>query len=212
MTGAEFIAYVKRTFIRTDKDTELYETTTDVIQYLLETHPFEDFKKVSYTTALSTAGDYSTTLPTDFDHLIGDVVLQYDSYSRPLIKLSKQDYDRLYPYPDDTDVSDGVPKHYCIYSGNIYVGPVPDRTDYAYQINYAYKQTAAIISGTTSVPFTANNRKMLKELVLGSIYGDLGNDEAANRHQTIGQALLDVLINKEEDNLNETTIVKFWDV
>jgi len=211
MTGAEFLAYVKRTFIRTDKDTEVYEATTDVINYIKEVHSFEDYKDIAYATPITTLGNYSFLLPTDADEIIGDPIYQNGTDSYPLTKLSKEEYDRQFPNQEASDVTKSKPSHYCIYQKAVYLGPVPDSVDYVYQINYTTNTSTAIVSGTTAVPFTPLNRKMLKHLTLGNLFADLGEDVEAEKHQTIGNGLLDVLVSKEDKNVKAVTLMKYRD-
>ena len=178
MTGSNFLAYVKRTFKRTDKDTELYESITDTtIDMRLRFYP-EDFKTISSAlTGCTVVGEFSLTLPTDFGHLIGDVMMtDVDQEYPPLRKISIEEYNRLYSDRLLTTVADrttGGPIHYCLYSGEILVGPCVDKTTYDFFINYTQEDADDVDGDTANVPFTARYREVVKHGTLMRIYRDL---------------------------------------
>jgi len=212
MTGAEFKDYIVRTFIRTDKDDEIYEAITDVINTIKQRYPFEAFKKISYVVAFDEVGEYSFKLPEDLDHIIGDVIFQNSGESIPLIKVSKERYDQLEPFPDDPEVSTGRPSHYTLYQNAVYLHPVPDSISYRYQINYATNSQDPILSGTIAVPFTDFNRLMLKELVLGKMFADLGDDVEGKKHRDEGELLLGLLVEKEKTEIETVETVEYKDI
>jgi len=212
MTGAEFKDYVVRTFIRTDKDDEIYEAITDVINTIKQRYPFEAFKKISYVVAFDQVGEYSFKLPEDLDHVIGDVIFQNSGESVPLIKVSKERYDQLEPYPDDPEVVTGRPSHYTLYQNAVYLTPIPDAITYRYQINYATNSQDPVLSGTIAVPFTDYNRLMLKSLVLAEMFANLGDDVEAQKHKAKGEELLSLLVEKEKNEIETVETVEYKDV
>ena len=100
--------------------------------------------------------------------MIGDIVWQ-DSYanSDKLHKVSKERFDELFPNPGASDATYEEPYYYCLYGNKFYIGPVPDKTSYTYQINYTTEAAITIASGTSSVPFTDKYRWILRDIVLG---------------------------------------------
>lgn len=77
MTGANFLAYVKQTFKRTDKDAEIYTAVADTVMDMRSRMLSDNHSAVSSAlTGISTIGDYELNLPTDFGHLIGDVLIK----------------------------------------------------------------------------------------------------------------------------------------
>lgn len=214
MTGADFLAYCKRVFKRTDKDTEFFEVLTDVIMDIKLRFEWEDFKEEAYSTGISTLGDYKFTLPSDFGHLIGDVVWR-ESYtnSRPLKKLSKARYDELYPYPSSSDYSTGVPQYYCIYGGEIFIGPPPDQTDYTYLINYTTESATAITTDTASVPFTDKYRWVIRDVVLGEFYDAyLGQPDRAERYRQKGEIGIQKMVANENNDISAPSFIAYQDV
>jgi len=185
MTGPEFLAYVKRVFKRTDKDTELYEAMTDTITDMrLQIHA-EDYKEEAYIAGITTLGDYRISLPSDFGHLIGNVTLidNDGAYVKTLNKISKQSYDSKYGdrlYTTTSNIEDAIPSDFCIYANQIYLGPVPDSTTYRYQINYTTEDSDDIDSSTTSVPFTDSYRNVVRAGTLAEIYAGLEAFDESN--------------------------------
>jgi hypothetical protein len=178
MTGPEFLAYVKRTFKRTDKDTEIYEAVTDTVFDMRLRFYSDDYKVRAYSTALSTVGDYAIPKPDYFGHLIGEVNVKDDTSEQaytPLRKISIEDYDRLYPdrMLDVAQRNTGVPRRFCIYGSNILVGPCVDSTSYKFYLNYTEEDETAISASTTTVPFCDRYREVVKHGVLARMNRDL---------------------------------------
>lgn len=178
MTGPVLLAYIKRQFKRTDKDTELYEAITDTIFDMKTRFYSEDLKIRSYSTALSTVGDYAMDIPTDFGHIIGEISMKDDSSEQsypPLRKISVENYDRIYPdrMLDVAERNTGVPQHFCIYGTKIYVGPCVDSTHYKFYINYTQEDETAISASSTTVPFCDRYREVVKAGTLMRINRDL---------------------------------------
>ena len=185
MTGAEFLAYVKRVFIRTDKDSEIYEATTDTIADIRLQLKSEDYKEEAYIAGITTLGDYRITLPSDFGHIIGNVTLVDNTgvSERTLNKISKQSYDEKYGdrlYTTTSNIEDGYPADFCIYGGQLFIGPVPDAITYRYYINYTTEAYTEVDASTDPVPFTDRYRVMLRAGVLAEVYAGLEFFDEAN--------------------------------
>lgn len=63
----------------------------------------------------------------------------------------------------------GYPLHFTIYKGQIQIGPIPDQVSYSYRVTYS-SRAGTITSSTTSVPFTALYRDVLRDNVLSRLY------------------------------------------
>ena len=211
LSGADFYAYILRKFMRTDKSTEIYEAITDVIMEIKLRYQFEDFKTVLSTSTIPVAGDYTFDIPSSFGHLIGDIILLGDT-DRPLVKVSKTKYDALYPDVTEADVTDGVPKHYCLFGGKFYIGPVPDKTTYEYQLNYTTEEMTQIVAGTSAVPFTDKYRWVLRNLVLAEIYAGIGNDAESQKWEAKGLGGIELMVANERSNVDTSVNVEFNDI
>jgi hypothetical protein len=209
MTGSEFATYVKRKFKRTDKDTELYDAATDTILLMQVKFAPEDFKEEAYVSGISSVGEYQIGLPDDFGHIIGTASIidtADDEYYCPLKKISKQKYDELYSdrlYTDTNKMHTAVPQHFCIYAGQIYLGPVPDKTTYQIQINYSTETTSEVTSSTDPVPFTSElrHRNVLRNGVLFELHDGLENFEEAAYYKQLFLDGLNDIIKQERANI-----------
>lgn len=200
MSADDFRDYVVRTFIRTDKDTELYEAVTDTVMELRERYHFDDDEVETTTTdTIATLGEYKLDLETNFGILIGDIVVIDGTDSWPIHQISKQKYDRLYPNPAATNVTTAKPRHFCLFDDQIYLGPVPDSTSYTYRVNYSIIG-ATITAATTSVPFTEKYRETLKLGVLYRLYRDLENFDLATSYKQLYDSSVTEKILFEERN------------
>ncbi len=183
MSGTEFYNYVLRTFKRTDKSQEVYDAITDTIMDMAERFGFEDAKVEAYTAAgITSLGDYKLDLPSDFGRLIGDVRFSDGDTSWTMTKLSKQEFNEKFPDPDGNDPITGQPTHYAIFAKQILLGPVPDRTDYVYQLDYSKFITDAIESTTVEVLFSDNARECLKFGTLSRLYETMEDFDKGARY------------------------------
>lgn len=194
MSGSEFRDYVlRRGFKRTDKDTELYEAVTDAIQELRRRFEFDEAEVDATTTdTISVLGDYKLDIESDMGFLIG-VILQDGTVGAPLTGISKRQFDKLYSSIAVDSNFTGYPEHYCIYAGQIYIGPIPDSVAYTYRLSYS-KSAGAITSSSSGVPFTALYRDMLADLTMGILYGGLEEpDKETVFRQKVEAALRDAM-------------------
>lgn len=182
MTGSEFWAYVLRLgFKRTDKDTEGYEAITDAVQEMRRRFMFDEAETETTTTdTISSLGDFKVDLESDFGLMLG-VILQDGTTAIPLTKRSKSQFDAMYP---DINVTNdkGYPSDYCIYAGQIYIGPIPDSTSYTYRKNYS-RRAGTVTAITAGVPFTNVFRDVLAENVMMRLYRGLQEYDEADRHE-----------------------------
>ena len=206
MTGSEFRDYVVNKFVRTDKDTEIYQATTDVLAEINRKIKGDDYAEEAYVAGITTIGEYKIALPSDFGSIVGTISITdttADDYYTPLNKISKQEYDDLYPDRLLTAVGNmhkDVPRDFCIYAEQIYLGPVPDKTTYRYQINYTTENIAEIASGTANVPYTSlNHRNMLRNGVLFELHDGLENFDEAAYYKSLFLNGVDELIRYENN-------------
>lgn len=179
MSGSDWRSYVLRGgFKRTDKDTELYEETTDAIQEMRREFMFAEAEVETETTdTIATLGDYRIDVESDFGLLLGVTVIDGQN-GTALIPKTKKEFDEL--YPDISATQDrGYPKHFCLFAGQIQIGPIPSSTDFEYRKAYS-RRAGTVTSSTTSVPFTSEYRDVLRDLVQAKLYKGLDEfDKAA---------------------------------
>lgn len=200
MTGAEFYAFVLRTFIRTDKETEFYEAVNNTLREMRRRHSFNENKVESYTTGISALGDYMLDLPSNFGTLLSDVVLsKTDTQYPPLQKLDKTVFDKKYPNPTSTNVNKSQPQHFCLFASKIILGPVPDSLSYLYTMSYATKLVTKITSATGTMPFD-DFEEGLKYGVLARLYADLEDDAMATKYFTLFEKLFAEYITQDKEN------------
>lgn len=181
MTGEEFKDYVVAKFKRTDKNDELYQATTDTIADMRIQFNSEDYKEEAYCSCITTLGEYRLALPSDFGHIIGDITVidtSTDQQCGVMTKVSKEEYDKLNPERLLTSTDNtGTPDYYCVYGGQIYVGPTPDSVDYKYVLNYTTEAFSEITAVTADVPFSGKYRNVLRCGVLAELHDGMDNIE-----------------------------------
>jgi hypothetical protein len=177
LSGTQWLAYVLRGgFKRTDKDTEVYEETTDAIQELRRRFAFDEAEvEMTTTDTISVLGDYKIDIETDMGLVLGLNVIDGEN-ATPLIFKSKREFNAL--YPDISVTNDkGYPEHFTMFDGQFQIGPIPDRTDYLFRIDYS-SRAGIVTSATTGVPFTNLYRDILRDNVtyrLFKLMGDMTN-------------------------------------
>lgn len=214
MTGATWLAYLKRAFKRTDKDTEIFEATTDVVRDMRMKVPMLDDEVNKQTLdAITIVGDYKLNLEPDNQMLLGDVTVRDGTNSRQLNKVSKAVFDRRYPNPDASNVSKGMPEDFCVFQGQMFFGPVPDKTTYEYWINYLQDDMESIELASLAVPYSNRYRLYLKWGVLAILYSDLKNNEEAVKNGSLyDNALKEVVNPREEGNRASQGYVEYSDL
>lgn len=182
MSGSDWRDYILRLgFKRTDKDTELYEATTDAIQEMRRNFTFDEAAGETTTTdTITSLGDFQLNLEADFGLLTG-LILQDDDTASRLIPLTKSQFMNIYPESFVTN-NRGYPTHFCIFGGKIQIGPVPDSIAYTYRKVY-YLRAGTITSSTAGVPFTAQYRDILADNVLARLYKGLESFDKAAAHR-----------------------------
>lgn len=209
MTGSDFYAYVLRTFIRTDKSTQAYEAITDTVQDMRRRIPIDDqeIERTSTDTIVS-LGDYKITLEADQGLEVAEMRVIDGTASRPLKKLSKAQYDELYPNQSASSVQKSKPVHYCVFGGEALLGPVPDKVSYTYKFSFSKDDQAAITSITAAVPFTAKYREILKFGTLARLFNDLDNEQAS-KYGKLYEDYMGPIEDKQRNEKGAITIVKY---
>lgn len=179
MTGSDWISYVQRHgFVRTDKDDLIYECTSDAIQ-IMRRDVFTDEAAVDSETTdtISTLGEYQIDIESDFG-LIISVILEDGTTAKELEIIDRTRFNRL--YNDHAVTADrGYPEHVMFYAGKMYIGPIPDRTDYVYRLFYTRR--GQTVSASSSVPFTALYRDVLLLKVYELLYEALDEMDKSDR-------------------------------
>lgn len=199
MIGSDWRDYVLRGgFKRTDKDTELYEETTDAIQELRREFGFDEAEAdQEVTDVISSLGTFKMDVEDDFGLLI-NIRVQDGQNATPLIHKTKAEFDKL--YPDINVTADrGYPKHFTIYAGEIWIGPIPDQITYTYREAYS-KRAGTITGSSTSVPFTGLYRDILRDNVTARLYKLMDDFEKSNMYRQYFVAGLESMKRRERRN------------
>lgn len=182
MTGLAAYNYFLSAFKRTDKSSEFYLALADTVMDMRARMISEDALKVSTAlTGISAIGDYILNLPTDFGHLIGDVLIKdtaADDVYLPLNKIIKTEWDIKYNQALATAVGNrltGTPVDYCIFAKSIYIGSPVDKTTYEFKINYSAEDVPTYTSATATIPFCDQFREVVRAGCLYRMYREIGN-------------------------------------
>jgi hypothetical protein len=176
MNLTNFQAYVKQDFKRTDKDTEITQAYNDSILQVALRMPNAVYKYQSYVPLVAAQEDYP--FPSTIMHLIHPVRYNEGATANdegwPLILISKQEYDQLYPNPNRVGPTDlSTPMHYTIYSGSILIGPMVSSVEVTAgaQIEIDWTTIPTDLITGTSVPLLPDYwREVLKAMVLHRLY------------------------------------------
>jgi hypothetical protein len=118
-----------------------------------------------------------------------------------LTKISKREFDEKYTGFGITDDGRDRPRDYCIFGGQILVGPVPDATTYTYTYSYTTGAEVSIDGTVTSVPFTDKGRReILRDGVLFRVYKAIQNYEEAGQFKAFYDYGLQQIDNRERWN------------
>ena len=202
MSGSDWAEYVRRGgWKRTDKDTELYESTTDAIQEMRRRFMFDEAEIETTTTdTISVLGDFKINLESNFGLLLS-IVLEDGDIGTSLEQITKWRYDQIWSSVN-VENNKGYPEHFTIFAGQIYIGPIPDRTSYVYRINYS-SRAGSITSSTVGVPFTNLYREILRDNVLGRLYDSMNKNDLAQYHRSLFENALIFAIRRERLNSGE---------
>lgn len=175
MTRVQFLAYIKRQFKRTDKDTEIYEALNETIQDIGSRYSFSGYNFQSWVPTVIAQEDYP--LPTNLLQLSHPIRLLEGSATGdsgyPLDFITKEEYDEKEPNPNRTSPATGKPSKYTIYSDSILLTPIPDKTSYLLEINWGKIPTTLSVDADTP-SLIATWDEILKWGTLMRLYYGLG--------------------------------------
>jgi hypothetical protein len=182
MSGSDFRDYIvdEKGFTRDDEDDTIYAAITDAIQIMRRRFEFDEAEVEQRSTdTISVLGDFKLNIETNLGLLLG-VILEDGTTAVPLKRISKRKFDRL--YADINVTADrGYPEHYCVFAGQVYIGPIPDSTSYYYRKTFSTRG-GTVTSSTSGVPFTNLYRDVLADLVLAQIYDALEEFDKSDRY------------------------------
>ncbi len=175
MQLSDFKTYVKYDFKRTDKDTELVQAYNDMLNWLACQMPHSGYKYQSYISTSVNVEDYG--VPATLIHILHPVKLIVGTGASdtgyPLIHVSKEEYNRLYPNPNASGQSKGRPVHYTIFDRCILVGPTPDVATYILEIDWSKRRTS--MSADEDLPAIGSEwDEVLKNGTLERLYAGIG--------------------------------------
>lgn len=206
MTGQAFYDYCLAVIKRPDKSTEIYQAMADVIMDMRLRFYARDYEKFSTELAISSIGDFSVALPSDFGHNIGKVSVRdsaSDQSYPPTDKISIDTFNKLYAQRNNTAVGNrltGPPNHFCIFGGNLLIGPPVDKTTYKFKMTYTQEDAPTIDASTTLVPFTDKYRKTVRYGVVKEVYLILENYQEADAWSTLFEQDLAKIVNNDNAN------------
>lgn len=199
MTATDFYAYLlRRGFKRTDKSTEAYEAITDAVQILRRKFEFQEAEEETATTdTITTDGDFKISLESDYGFIQG-VVCEDGTDAWPIPIIPRSTFDAA--YPDINVTSDrGTPKCAKVYDDTLYIGPIPDKTTYAFRIHHSVRG-ATISAATTAVPFTDLYRDILSDLATGILFRGVENYQLADYFEAKALTALEDATHRERKN------------
>jgi hypothetical protein len=215
MTGIDWQAYVLRTFKRTDKTAELFDATNAAIAEIRRKFTTgRDEKETATTDVIGVLGEYRLDLESDYGLSVSDVFIRDNNSGRYLTPISKSKYDQLYGIWGSGSASQrSIPVHYCLFGGQILLGPIPDSISYTYVVSYSRGNLAPATIATLSVPYTTEDYKeILRDGALWRLYKLVENDDQAGAYKALwDNGLLDIE-RKERRNRRISPIVAYHDV
>lgn len=212
LSGSQFHDYVLRIFKRTDKDTELYEEIGETIREIRRRFNLSrDEQEQTTSDTITVLGDYRIDTEADLSFFVSDVVVLDSTNSWKLTRISKSEFDYIYPNPTAISVVKNKPIHYCVFADQIYLGPVPDKTSYQYKVSLSIDDFALITSITTAVPYTNDHKNMLRAGVLKRLFESVEEYDTANYWSSQFENLFAQLEAGEDANRNAVRNVKYND-
>lgn len=213
MSGSDFYDYVIRTFKRTDKSVEAYEAINEAISEIRrEIRTSREETETSFTDTISALGDYRLDLESDFSSFVSDVFIRDSGDGYYLTPISKEMYDNKYGKWGTGSSERDRPRDYCVFGGQVLLGPIPDSTAYTYVLSYTSDEAILVTSATVSVPFTKTNyREILKHGVLFRLHGLVENDDQAGKYKAFWDNGLQAIERKERRNRRPLLVTVYRD-
>lgn len=211
LSGSDWLDYVIQVLKRTDKNTEIFESTKDIITDMRRRILFPAQEaQTDITDTISALGDYRMDVESDFATLIDDVVLIDGNDGGPLNKIGKRRYDILYTGFGTGASARGRPRDFCLFGNQVLIGPVPDSLSYVYKINYSTDDLADYDADTVSIPFTDKYRLTLRRGVLAILFAEiLKNDEQGAKFGSLYESDLKQIERQLDRNRRSTLQVRY---
>lgn len=212
LSGSAWHDYVLRVFKRTDKDTELYEETGETIREIRRRGMIGSDEIEEFTTdTITVLGDYQINTEDNLSLFVSDVVVVDSTNSWQLTRISKSEFDYLYPNPTAQGIVRSKPVHYCIFGDKIIMGPVPDKTSYQYKVSMTIDDFVAITAGTTAVPYSNKYKNMLRAGVLKRLFEGVENYQTSGYWGQQFENWFNQLQEKQDHNADAVHNVKYND-
>jgi len=214
LDGSNWEAYVLRVFRRTDKSLQLFDETNAAISEIRRKFTTQrDEKETTFTDVISTLGEYRLDVESDLGLMVSDVFVQDTNDGFYLDPISKQEYDRRYSIWGNTASDRDRPRHYCLYGGQILLGPIPDRIDYTYKTSYGRANLTPVTAASDSIPYTTEEWKEgLRWGTLYRLYAGLENDDQAGKYKAFWDNFLGEQELKEKRNRRIIVQTAYQDV
>lgn len=199
VSGANWLTYVLRDFKRTDKNDEVFDKTNAAIAEIRRTiATARDEHETSTTDTISSLGDYRLDLESDHGLFVSEIFIRDEDDGRTLFPISKFRYDMLYGRWGTASRFRDTPQHYCIFGGQILLGPVPDSTDYTYVVSYSRGNLTPVTANSVAIPFTTEDYKeILLHGVLWRLFKSVENDDQAGQYLALWEKGLIQIRNRE---------------
>ena len=197
MTRSEFLTYIKRTFKREDKDTELLDSLTDTLYDMTTLYDFQVYQTETEFSMID--NQYEYTYPSNYAILISDVrYIDSGGGGRSLRKLSKEEFDNRYPDLKESTFPTGDPLHFTIYNDNIVIAPFPnDATNRKlYICGSTIQEELASDSSTTN--FQDRWREIIKYGTLYRAYTDMEDFSKASIFANLYKERLQNMIDNDK--------------
>jgi hypothetical protein len=205
-TLSQFLTYVIYDFKRDDKNTEITQAYNDTIRHLSSYKALEGRKFTSYIVTTADREDY--VLPTTLSRLLHPIrIVESTTIENgyALNKLSREEWTKRYINPNNAtaaNITTSMPVDYCIYENAIHLGPVPDKSTYVLEIDWA--RISTIQAGNSDLQELGEEwEEIIKWGTLFRLYAGMGMDDEAAKWKMLYQDQelgYPYLIKKEDDN------------
>ncbi len=185
MTRTEYLTYIKKTFIRTDKDDELIDALDDTLYDLTTSYDFQ--VKQTDTSFVLTNDTYSYDYPASYAVLVSEIrYIDSGGGGRPLNLLSKSKFDCKYPDLKESNFSRGDSVDCTIYENKIYLAPFLQTVN-GEKIYVSGSEVSVELGANDSPDFEDRWREVIKFGTLYRAYSDLDQDELTVKYSALYQ-------------------------
>jgi len=200
MTRTEFLTYIKRTFKREDKDTELIDALNDTLYDMSTRYDFQ----VSQTETEITLNDsdYKYDYPSGYAFLISNLkYIDSGGGGRTLNQLTKEQFDDKYPDISSSNADKGDPIDYTIYGNEIFIAPYL-QTVTTQKLYISGSNVASELGESDSPDYEDRFREVIKFGTLYRAYSDLDLDDKAAKYKNLYDEGMEKMINIDDKKGN----------